>query len=188
MIAQTSSGRRAEPVADSVIDCATSRTFRWVWLEMCASRSKATWSLQLVSSMRMPLACSITARLAIAARNCSTSASSACTRPASGAGAALSVTSMQTPSTALTPPVGSSSGSPKRTTVRSSPSARTIRLCTVNGVPAVQATVSASSVRVRSSGCWWCRSTSVDGSAVPGRRPCSANISGDHHQELVRRS
>ena len=47
----------------------------------------------------------------------------------------LAVTSMQTPSTALTPPVGSSSGSPSRTTVRCSPSARTIRFCTAERLP-----------------------------------------------------
>ena len=61
-----SSGSPACPAADSTMATATSRTLRWELLEMWASRSKATCSLQLVSSMRMPLACSIAARLLIA--------------------------------------------------------------------------------------------------------------------------
>jgi len=49
MIARTSSGSCARPEADSVMDSATSRTFRCVWLEMCVSRSKATVSAQPVN-------------------------------------------------------------------------------------------------------------------------------------------
>ena len=70
----------------------------------------------------------------------------------SGEAAAVAVTSMTIPSTALTPPVGSSSGSPSRTTVRSSPSARTMRVFRAKSSPEAHAAEMASSRRASASG------------------------------------
>ena len=187
MIARTSSGSGPRPAADSVITTATSRTFRCVWLEMWASRSKATCSLQLVSSIRIPLACSIAARLAIAARSWPTSACSAWARSVGEPGGWHSVMSMAMPSTAATT-APSIWASPTRTTSRSWPSARMMRVSSAKSRPVAQAAEMASSTRARSSACWYCRYSSVSGGAEPGGSPWRVNISWDHHQAPVRRS
>ena len=75
------------------------------------------------------------------------------------------------------PAAGSSCGSPTRTTVRVWPSALTIRISSANARPVVQAAVSASSVRARSSGCWWCRSASVHGLGRARVQPVGARTS-----------
>ena len=131
--------------------------------------------------MRIPLACSIDARLAIAVRIWAISVSSSRTR--SGSLERRSpVTSTQTPSTAATRPCSSTTGSPARTTVRTSPSGRVTRTSSENGDRSAQA-ASAARARWRSAG--WRRSSSVRarGGTPSAGTPCSSCISGDHHQE-----
>src|SRR3954447_1510740 len=186
-IARTSSGRDARPVADSVMDWATSRTLRCVWLDMCVSSSKATWSLQLVSSMRMPLACSIVARLAMAVRSWLTSVCRAVTMSSSWS-SRPAVMSTQIPSTAEITSSGPGRGSPSSTMTRSEPSAPCMRVSRAKERPAVIARSIAWSVRARSSRGWHCSRTSVHGLVLSGESPSSSYISGDHHQAVVRGS
>ena len=161
------------PLADSITQTATSRTLRCVWLEMCASRSKATWSPHPISSMRMPLACSMAARLAIALRNCSTSVDSRCTWSSAGGSSRLSLTSTASPLSAVTVPLPSVSGSQTSRAVRCCPSARSTRYSRTNGVPAVPAARSASRRAGRSLFWTWASSSPSDGSMEPGGTPWS---------------
>jgi hypothetical protein len=90
----------------------------------------------------------------MAARSWPTSACSASLRAPSESGSRHSVRSMQTPSTDMTEPPGSSIGSPVRTTVRSHPSARTMRVSRAKDRPFAQAAETAARTRPRSSARW----------------------------------